>query len=137
MKSSAFRTSARDFKSSCAKPSWSSARKQHAMSNARNSGGRVIVCVLMARYGPLPRPVQYHLIFILLNNLAADDGVQNLGAENLVFRGSQNVLRENGDVGQFARLKRAFDIFFKSRIGVLNRTGAERLFTRHALFGTR
>jgi hypothetical protein len=67
----------------------------------------------MARYGPLPRPVPYHLIFILINNLAADDGVQNLGAENLVFRDSQNVLRENGDAGQFARLERAFDIFFK------------------------
>src|SRR5450759_5122619 len=70
---------------------------------------------------------------VVEGDLAADDGVDHVGGEDFVFGDGHDVAREDGDVGEFAGFQRAFELFFESRVGVVDGVRLQGLHAGHAL----
>ena len=73
--------------------------------------------------------------FRLIDDLAADDSIEYVSFENPFLVNSQQVLREDHNIGQFTGRERAFDILFKGGIGIVNSICLERFHSCQPLIG--
>src|SRR5437763_14512611 len=86
------------------------------------------------RTGPAPlRMVRINSA--LIDNFAANDGHDALRLQNLRRGNFHDVVRENGEISEFADFDRAFVVFFESGVGGVDSKHLQRLLARDGLLG--
>src|SRR5215469_5311005 len=70
-----------------------------------------------------------------VNRFAPNEGPQHTNGEYLARRNSRNVLRDDRQIGELAFFDRTFVLFFKLRVGRLDRVASQSLFEREFLLG--
>src|SRR5579872_6086054 len=92
------------------------------------------------RVSPQPQAGGYSLKstsqrLVLIQHLAADDRIYDIGRRNLIFGNGHDVAREDGDVGQLAGFERPFHLLLERGVGIVPRVRPQGFFARHALVG--